>query len=311
MGRAHYSCAICLIAGVYSTVMSTAEPFAPSPHMGWLVVDFDGTCTERDTTPLLPKLTAILQGDSDVEEAERLAVFKELEMEFLSLYAASKEKLDDPTLTFEQALSSLDEPSNIVTHKVSQSGILNGLAVSADKLIEIIQSNDQIRDHVMLKPGCLQVLEQLPTNKWKLGILSINWCPSLIEAALLSHLESPNVPIWSNQVDQNGRVALLVPGAVAKKERIAKLKAEADASTIIIYIGDSTTDLMALVEADVGILIGESKSTMDMARKWGIPLVPIADRPATEPFLSPKGGGTRMDVIWLAKSWLEIGEHLQ
>ena len=323
MGRAyHYSFFTrSLIAAIYSTVkMSAAHSFPTSvgsQNIGWLVVDFDGTCTEQDTTPLLPKLTSLLCNDTRTEETKRLATFGELEREFLALYAvASKEKLNNnghQTLTLEQALSYLDEPSNIVTHKLSQSGILSGLAVTADELIEIIHTNDQVRDHVRLKPGCLQVLEQLlPPAQWKLGILSINWCPSLIEAVLLRPLNSPNVPIWSNRVDRDGRVNLLVPGAMAKKERIVQLKMDANDSTTIVYIGDSSTDLLALLEADVGILLGESQSTMTVARRWGIKLIPLVDRPTTESFLhNPKAITNRPNVIWLAKSWSEIGELFQ
>ena len=77
-------------------------------------------------------------------------------------------------------------------------------------------------------------------------MLSINWCPSLINAALLQpirrhrrsvlslddtaiqQLEEDGeedelaVPIWSNLVDLDGVVELAVPGALAKKARISK-----------------------------------------------------------------------------------------
>jgi hypothetical protein len=52
------------------------------------LVGFDGTCSEKDTTPLLPKLALILERDQEDME-ERLSVFTELENEFFSLYAAA------------------------------------------------------------------------------------------------------------------------------------------------------------------------------------------------------------------------------
>lgn len=301
----------CVIASTFSTAMSTTESSCAAVsthHHNWLVVDFDGTCTERDTTPLLPKLTAVLQGDNETEQRDRLTRFKELENEFLSLFATARKTLDDDKAkTLEEALSHLDEPSEIITHKVSESGILHGLAVSADKIADAIQSNDLIRDHVRLKPDCLRVLERVLSAQQKLGILSINWCPALIEAVLLRPIAATvDVPIWSNQIESGGRIALLVAGALSKKERIARLREQAKGEATIVYIGDSSTDLAALIEADVGILIGESKSTFAMARQWGISLVPLTDR--SEPFLRPKDDADKSNVIWLAGNWSEIGE---
>ena len=79
-----------------------------------------------------------------------------------------------------------------------------------------------------------------------MGVLSINWCPLLINAALLQpirrhcrsvlsldntaiqQLEEDGeedelaVPIRSNSVDLDGVVELAAPGALAKKARISK-----------------------------------------------------------------------------------------
>jgi hypothetical protein len=75
------------------------------------------------------------------------------------------------------------------------------------------------------------------------------WCPSLIDAMLLRSLPcAQNVPVWSNSVDQHGMVSQVVAGALDKRARITKLKR----SGFVVYIGDSATDLAALVEADLG-----------------------------------------------------------
>eukprot|EP00978_Attheya_sp_CCMP212_P019717 scaffold55482_cov26-Attheya_sp.AAC.1 len=101
-------------------------------------------------------------------------------------------------------------------------------------------------------------------------------------------------------VDHDGVVSLQVPGALAKKNRILQLKA----SGLVVYIGDSATDLAALVEADLGILIGNSgsSSTATMAEQWGINVHPLRHRPQ---FLLQEEGGIT-NVIWMAESWAEI-----
>mmetsp|Transcript_28903 Transcript_28903/g.52892 ORF Transcript_28903/g.52892 Transcript_28903/m.52892 type:complete len:344 (+) Transcript_28903:106-1137(+) len=297
----------------------------------WLVVDFDGTCSERDTTPLLPQLAAVLHGDS-VEE--RLSIFAELESEFFRRYAAAKSQMCPTTMSLEDALDSLDQVSNEVTAKVSSSGVLRGLNVTPQDICAVMEQNDQVSDHVRLRPGCAQVLAQAircRRSNWQLGVLSINWCPSLIDAALLQPIwqhttehdirldeednnnnnnnsndgrqrrplgSKEHVPIWSNAVDHDGVVSLQVPGALAKKDRILQLKA----SGLVVYIGDSSTDLAALVEADLGILIGNSKSTATMAEQWGINVHPLRRR---QQFLLEKKGEISK-VIWMAESWAEI-----
>ena len=63
-----------------------------SQTKGWIVVDFDGTCSVRDTTPLLPKLAALHDNDNNdvgdpsceatvVTKQERLQTFAQLEQE--------------------------------------------------------------------------------------------------------------------------------------------------------------------------------------------------------------------------------------
>jgi hypothetical protein len=238
------------LIGLLTTMVQATESLATASTLSqtrWLVVDFDGTCTEKDTTPLLPKLTAMLC--DDIEHQQRLARFKRLEDEFVRLYAAARMKMCSQTMTLCDALDSLDDVSKLVTEQVSESGVLLGLSsASPEDIMSIIEQDSDIRNHVRLRSGCASVLSQA-MGSWQLGILSINWCPSLIDATLLRSLPcAQNVPVWSNSVDQHGVVSQVVAGALDKRARIAKLKR----SAFVVYIGDSTTDLAALVEADLG-----------------------------------------------------------
>jgi soluble P-type ATPase len=96
-------------------------------------------------------------------------------------------------------------------------------------------------------------------------------------------------------VDQHGVALQVVAGALDKRAQIAKLKR----SGFVVYIRDSTTDLAALVEADLGILIGHSKSTAAIAEEWGIMVVPLNQRHVMDQDESAS-------VIWMAESWSEI-----
>jgi 2-hydroxy-3-keto-5-methylthiopentenyl-1-phosphate phosphatase len=280
----------------------------------WLVVDFDGTCTERDTTCVLPKLAAKLscnEHDHDVVLTERINMFQVHQEEYFRLYNAAKENLCNESMSLEQALDSLDDVSTLVTEQVSASGVLKGLDVSPDDILDLIESDDEVRSHVELQADCLQVLARQAANDWQLGVLSINWCPSLIHVAVvrplsrrvdkenLSSAVTINVPIWSNAVDEHGIVSLKVRGALAKKACIQKLQ-----PGFVVYVGDSSTDLAALIEADLGILIGNCQSAAGTAKRWGIQVLPLSEWRETTPIIEPEKDTSK--VIWLAESWSEI-----
>jgi 2-hydroxy-3-keto-5-methylthiopentenyl-1-phosphate phosphatase len=192
------------------------------------------------------------------------------------------------TMSLDEALNSLDIASNHVTEKVSSSGVLRGLCVPPERIFQIIEDDEEVGDHVRLHPGCVEVITQATNKKWRLGVLSINWCPSLIDAALVRELVRHNnnqnsaaefeTPIWSNSVDGEGNVSLRVPGALAKKDRISELKSSIGDESTVMYVGDSLTDLAALVEADIVILIGQSKSTIAIAELWGVKVIPLKQR---------------------------------
>jgi len=192
---------------------------------------------------------------------------------------------------------------------------------------------------------------------WSLAVLSINWCPALIDASLVrpvlkrkrdilgvtsSARDDAEIPIWSNRVDADGVVSLHVPGALAKRDKITELRgrilrtttseddrsdddprddgSSGNGSSVIVYVGDSSTDLAALLEADVGILIGNSGSATAMAERWGVEIVPLRHR-GKHGFWREGvgggggGGGGRMDekakkVLWRVECWKEIDDML-
>ena len=287
-----------------ATAASEVTPAASKNHH-WLVVDFDGTCTEQETTSLLPKIAAKLSGDGTLEE--RIALFKTFEDEYYQLYNVAKEKMCSETMSLEEALDSLDEVSNLVTEHVSASGVLKGLNASSNTIANLIESDEKVRDNVALRSGCLDVLTRKAANGWLLGILSINWSPSLIHAAIVRPLsqrvlDTVDVPIWSNLVNSNGVLSLKIPGALAKRACIQKLK-----PNFVVYVGDSSTDLLALIEADIGILIGSSNSAIDVANRWRIQVFPLSKRPET----TTRQDDDTANVIWRAKNWLEIDQLLK
>jgi hypothetical protein len=265
-----------------------------------------------------------LQDRGDLLE-ERMHMFRALEEEFLALYSRAKQSICPTKMSLDEALDTLDQASNEVTAKVSASRILQGLHVTPEEMRTFLQNektDKSIQDHVQLLPECISVLSRAQQCNWNLGILSINWCPALIHATVLHSLEeqeqeqekdgtpiarisSSTIPVWSNAVSEQGVVDLQVPGALAKKERILKLQNEhAHDTSVVVYVGDSSTDLAALAAADIGILIGGSQSTIGVARQFGIPVFSLQNYNNVDSALT-KG------AIWTTDNWAGIDEFLK
>ena len=358
----------------------------------WLVVDFDGTCTEHDTTPLLPILAAFAtRSRSSISKAsdgtdtnsnnddydhqqdlkKRLDQFQLLEDEFMRRYAEAKTNMfnsenDESSTSLYDVLDALDEPSNVVTEMVSASKCLSGLGhadtnevegmlnlhgVTRETILENANNSENQSDDkvtIRLRQGCESTLSRILLDDkaskdgceeddhkclgWRLAVLSINWSPKLIDACLvqpvlrrrrsLLRIEScdTEVPIWSNEVDREGVVTLHVPGALAKRDRLIELKKYIkqgcdQTQNILVYVGDSSTDLAALLVADIGIVMGNSSSLIKIAKSWGIEIAPLKNRHehgfqkllSTDASEEPPG----KKILYQTDKWQEIDEALQ
>lgn len=81
-----------------------------------------------------------------------------------------------------------------------------------------------------------------------------------------------------------------------------------------IYVGDSVTDLLAMLDADVGIVVGNSGSFEKVARAFGIDIRPLAsvyeamDGTGELPRrAAPSGSG---QCVYRASQWAEIDVFL-
>lgn len=277
---------------------------------------------------------------------------------------------DDESTTLYDLLDALDEPSTIVTHMVSASGCLSGLGHADTKEVEemlnlhgvsktdddmsekTLQNESNREDHsddrvvVRLRHGCESTLTRILLSDaaisnedthacigWSLAILSINWCPALIDASVVQPVLrkrrsllrintcDTEVPIWSNEVDRDGVVTLHVPGALAKRDRILELKRFIkqgcdQTQSVVIYVGDSSTDLAALLVADVGIVMGNSSSLIKIAESWGVEITPLKHRhelgfQSLVRIDTNKESDEKKKILWQADTWQEIDEALQ
>ena len=290
----------------------------------YLITDFDGTCTATDTTPIVPHLaarasptpSAVLGRFGQLEDLY-LSMLGKCRADFMDGGPPSQQQLgrfDRPGL--EAALAAMDAVSDAVTDRVSESGILAGIEEGevAPALAEWTGAPQPPIRPPALRDGCTETLAAAAADGWRLGVLTLNWCAPLVHA-YLPLLRAAQAHVWSNSIDAAGVISSEVNGAAAKRAVIARLvresrqaeprggqEAPADRGAApppqVVYIGDSATDLLAMLEADVGILVGNSESTRHIARRFGVRLEPL-----------PLEGDARLPaegVVWEAGSWEEI-----
>lgn len=117
----------------------------------------------------------------------------------------------------------------------------------------------------------------------------------------------------------SGEIAVLVSGSFGKHRHFLNLEAAAretfvgsEPSTrpMTIYVGDSVTDLLAMLDADVGIVVGDSDTFEKVASAFGIAVRPLASAygalDGTEDSLrrgTPHLGG---QCVYRVSQWAEI-----
>ena len=323
--------------------IAAAAASAVSTRSGHLLVaDFDGTCTMFDTTPIVPHLAAHFSAEPETV----LARFQTLEESYFELLSECKDELEVSeeviggydAAGLEASLLAMDNVSNVITEQLSRSGILAGIRAAEVAQVLSAWRADPSAAPVRvpeLREGCDATLASASARDWQLAILSLNWCPPLIHAMLpvLEASAPPPAPVWSNRIEEaSGTVANEVNGAGAKRaviERLVQSACEQAAQCVngaegsaaetsrvprVVYIGDSATDLLAMLSADIGILIGESQSARDYCRRFGVTIHPLSEAKSkgVGSFAALcEAGASAEALVWEAASWDEVRHCLE
>ncbi|KAK8945207.1 hypothetical protein KSP39_PZI008223 [Platanthera zijinensis] len=279
--------------------------------------DFDLTCTVLDSSAILAEIAIIkaakssdLPGtDSPVNQmtsSELRDYWRGLSSQYTEEYEQCIENLlpaevadafvlDDIYERLQQ-LSDFEKKAN---SRVIQSGVLKGMNVDDIKRAgELLKLHDGCSDFFQKIVG---LKERLHTD---IHILSYCWCADLIRSAFSSAGCSAGVSIHSNEFEYKGSIST---GEIARKMEspLDKLQAfriildqSTDAPHMSVYIGDSVGDLLCLLEADIGIVVGSSQSLRRVAKQFGISFVPLFEG------LVHKQSELRSDgsLAWNAKS---------
>lgn len=298
-----------------------------------LVSDFDLTCTVEDSCPVLARSVLSAGDKAEVPhlEAKWQALGDQYSLEHKELLGLLLPPPQQPSKEFNlqglrQVLHELSDFEREANARVVGSDFLAGLSREAVK---------QAGSRVAMREGCRHLLTRVALEGRSLRqnlefhILSVCWSRSFIEGTLSSNaLEFANIHCNELQFDDlhvsDGNIDRRIESAVDKEKVLEKILSQAEQNanqnrdSLLIYVGDSVTDLLCLLRADVGIVIGESSSLERMAAAFGIKMLPLYTGLLEREQKSNHGDGEnsrsfwpKMDgVLYRVSCWNELNAFL-
>ena len=293
-----------------SSSSGTCEPDWLGLKVGLFAFDFDGTCTQKDTTSLLYKATNKYRTSTEAEKKQLDAHWSELG----NMY------WDGHQDVVARSLSVYGTPSSSAYNEKELRSFLQEVynyditmmkEIEASKLLKGIskESIKEAAQEVKLNLGCLNVLNHV---NLPLHLISVNWCQDLIHAKLghLRHLNifGNNLPLEGEL--SSGNLGKNLTSAFDKEKIFQDLiqNTSGRSDGISVFVGDSITDLLALLKSDVGIVIGKSQTVRKVAKSFGIKLLPLQEiQKMTTNDCQENAHPKQKGVLFEAPSWNEIG----
>ena len=278
--------------------------------------DFDGTCTMEDTTRLYYKASEQYRTASREDMKQCDESWKDLTQQYWTGYkktvasALAQQAVGDLSEYNEKGLRSLlksvNEFERKITKSVEASGLLKGITRKA------IQEKAPL---VKMSPACVNVLLQM---KMPMHLISVNWSEDLIQAKL-GHVKHLHILANNFQFKDDlstGEIGKSMMNAFDKERAFMELcKCNEPRSGYSIYIGDSITDLLALIRADIGIVMGKSETMKKVSKAFGIKLRPLSEVQQLLDINHCQQNSELKDfkqkhVLYEAISWNEVGFSL-
>ncbi|KAI6698061.1 hypothetical protein NL676_018180 [Syzygium grande] len=320
------------------TVVPVIKGLSSAEDRLMFLSDFDLTCTVHDSSAILAE-TALAtapksdcsQSGSDCSPSQSPLVrmssgdlrnmweeisnkyTKEYEECIESIIPAEKVEFDHSLLV--QALEQVADFEKRANSRVIESGVLKGL-----KLEDIVKAGESL----ILQDGCISFYQKLTKINVDVNVhmLSYCWCGDLIRSSL-SSVGFDHSNVHANELIFNE--GLLCTGEMVRKVEspIEKLqiynrimKDHADKrNKLTVYVGDCVGDILCLLEADIGIVIGSSESLRRVGSRFGVTFVPLfaatvrKQKEVTDGG-SPNWKGARSGVVYTVSCWGEIHAFL-
>ncbi|ORY95918.1 HAD-like domain-containing protein, partial [Syncephalastrum racemosum] len=195
-----------------------------------LIVDFDLTLTNTETTPIL--------GQFGLDTGKHC---KQPWSYFVSTYMDDYGKMEQR----EAEARSLA--------RIHQNGVFKGLTRAQ------IYEYGQSRSASLLRAGVKEALGERPFD-----VVSVNWSPDWIRGVLDT---LPVRQVYCNDLIYDGDYATgeIEPAVLVTEDKQAVIRKHVPEGDYL-YVGDSMGDLLPLVDARIPIVIGDNKKLLDTLR---------------------------------------------
>ncbi|XP_051143547.1 bifunctional TH2 protein, mitochondrial-like isoform X1 [Andrographis paniculata] len=294
---------------------------------------FDVTCTSIDSSALLAEL-AVVAAAANASESQLLetpaadtrAMWNNLFSQYAEEYQqciegiipgqAGTEKTLQEGYDYDGLCKTLEQISNVekmATERVINSNVLSGL-----NLEDIKRAGERLT----LQDGCEKFVHdvtQSESSAPEVHILSYCWCGDLIWSAF-SSVEQTKLNIHSNDLEykesiSTGKMITNMLSPTDKLDAFNNITNNMNGSKLTtVYIGGSVGDLLCLLEADIGIVIGSDASLTNLATQFGIMLVPLFSGLVSKQREVTEGGYTACkskdkgapNILYTVSNWDEI-----
>ncbi|CAN6652688.1 hypothetical protein TRVA0_026S00518 [Trichomonascus vanleenenianus] len=223
------------------------------------VTDWDETATVKDTLGLLGEAVY-------VAKPEFYPPWNYYVDEYYKEYLAYSQNRSRKTLQDEIAyLCGLDPIEKNSALRAERSDLFKGVPESA-----ILEQACRVQ----VRPGFWDVLRRLKVRGVPIIIVSVNWSATLIRQVLQQN-GFADVPVYANDLEIKQGIATgrfsteSSPMRTANhKEQVIRVLRNQYPGKRLYYFGDSGTDLLAMMAADVGVVV-HKKSHFDTVSKLG------------------------------------------
>lgn len=312
---------------------ATSKPTATRPIL--LVLDFDGTLTTRDTMHLVADAGYAHQKSFNATPQPRswseivdayMADFKAHTDRYTP--RASERYTPEQELAWLNSLQEIEEASIL---RACDAGIFNG--VTSSEMDEA--GRRAVRDgHVRLREGWHELIRsvdehnnKVPGPRLPCRILSVNWSATFIQGVVWQASEeiqpgkslnldrniyANEIPSISDQITDTQKITseteqISIRTSEDKVKLLRRFRDEEcrKSNALLTYVGDSSTDLGCLLEADISFCIQDEpmgsgqKDLAETCQRIGIDILP-----STQFDGSAETTGSKK--LWSIKDFLEL-----
>ena len=270
-----------------------------------MITDFDGTITLEDTIANIAYAAAdnflvLASGDTLYHEFLQSwhRVVKKFSDEYIQIFERLLDQPRPPRNNYDSLLKFLASFKEIELASVER--VISGKFLAGIKQEKLRNIGKDIKKQEEVEI----ILAQMREAGIKIDIISANWSRELIIGAmgdLCDYIVSNDLEFDKDGIS-TGQINLHILSPFDKLKYYQHLKSDTGKN---LYIGDSVSDLLAILAADIGVLFGIGKSVMRVISHFNIPSKELNDE--------DRFSEVRFDVnntILIVNSWQQLNAFL-